>query len=93
MSKLIPFPGAASQARLRPDFSSRANEILSKFFAKSSGVLLETIDGLGEAVDRLAALVTAMPGGKARDFANDQLRELRAQLETARSRSQQVARL
>jgi hypothetical protein len=89
MSKVIVFP-----KNLPPpgpaDLRSLTAAFAANFSTASAAMLLEGVDDLTRAVDKVAILVEAMPAGEARLQAEADLETIRGQLVTARTLSEQV---
>jgi hypothetical protein len=68
-----------------------AAALVANFSAVSAAKLLEGIDDLARAVDKVAILVAAMPTGEARLKAEANLETIRNQLVIARTLSEQVS--
>jgi hypothetical protein len=88
-SKVITFPKNVSP-RGPDDLQKLTAAFVDNFSTASAAVLLEGIDNLARAVDKVAVLVEAMPLGEARAHAEADLETLRGQLATARTLSEQI---
>jgi hypothetical protein len=88
-SNIVDFPKDAA-LRAPADLRELTDAFVARFSASSAATLLKGIDDLALAVDKLAALVQAMPQGDARRHAEADLEALRAQIATARALSARI---
>ncbi len=88
-SKVITFPKNVSP-RGPDDLQKLTAAFVDNFSTASAAMLLQGVNDLERAVDKVAVIVEAMPTGEARAHAEANLRTLRAQLATARGLSEQI---
>jgi hypothetical protein len=88
-SKVIAFPKSAAPQG-PADLQNLTAAFVASFSTTSATMLLEGIDDLARAVDKVATIVEAMPLGEAREHAEADLETLRVQLATARSMSEKI---
>jgi uncharacterized membrane protein len=88
-SKVITFPKSPTP-RGPADLKELTAAFVASFSTTSAAMLLEGIDDLARAVDKVAAIVEAMPLGEARAHAEADLETLRAQLAMARALSERI---
>ena len=90
-TNVVPFPGVRAAIQPLPVAKSAVAAIASSSATLCSALLLQGVGDLENAVDKVARMVMAMPEGEARHRAEDELMFIRAQLETARTMSREVA--
>ena len=88
-SNVVTFPKSATPQK-PADLQKLTAAFVASFSTASAAALLEGIDDLARAVEKVGILVQAMPEGAARTDAEADLETLRVQLATARSMSEKI---